>query len=119
MSQLYKITRWLGWAIGLSLPSSNSRTLTWFVLRLPEEFHQAAAAQPIIRDQRSNASQSLNNMAQTKHKKRKRETNDLTIFDNLPTSSGQKGEDLIQTTRVINGYQDDSKIQLEKLRTRS
>ena len=43
--------------------------------------------------------------------------NDLTRFGNLPTSSGQRGEDLIQL-QSYKGYKDHPKIQLEKLRTR-
>jgi len=44
-------------------------------------------------------------------------TNNLTRFDKLPTSSGQKedlGEDLIQTTE-LQGLQSDLKIQLIKI----
>ena len=48
----------------------------------------------------------------------KREQTILTRFRNLPTSSGQKGENLIQTIE-LKGLQIDLKIQLEKLRTRS
>ena len=44
----------------------------------------------------------------------KEKTNDLTRFDNLSTSSKQKGEDLIQSTE-LQGLQIDLKIQLENL----
>jgi len=39
-------------------------------------------------------------MDEYKTKERKREINDLTRFDNLLISSGQKGEDIIQTTEL-------------------
>ena len=47
-----------------------------------------------------NAESTLNNMTRAEIQKRKRETNDLTRFNNLLTSSGQKREDLIQTTEL-------------------
>jgi len=40
----------------------------------------------------------------------KEKTNDLTRFNNLPMSSGQKREDLIQSTK-LEGLQIDPKIQ--------
>ena len=54
-------------------------------------------------------------MHEHKYKEKKREANDLTRFGKLPTSSGQKGEDLIQTTE-LQGLQIDLKIQIENLR---
>jgi len=39
-------------------------------------------------------------MHEHKYKEKKREANDLTRFGKLFTSSGQKGEDLIQTTEL-------------------
>ena len=68
----------------------------------------------ITRDQNSNAESITNNMHKHKIKERKRETNNLMRFDNLLTSSGQKGEDLIQITE-LQGLQIDPKIQIENL----
>ena len=55
----------------------------------------------ITRDQRYQTPSQSPNIERNKIQKRKQETNDLTRFGNLPTSSGQKGEYLIQTNRVI------------------
>jgi len=46
-------------------------------------------------------------------KERKRETNDLTRFDDLPTFSGQKRNVFIQTTE-LQGLQSDPKIQIRE-----
>jgi len=50
-------------------------------------------------------------MHELKYKERKWEINDLPRYDKLPTSLGQKEEDLIQTTE-LQGLQIDPKIQL-------
>jgi len=41
-------------------------------------------------------SQSGTNMERSKHKRKKRETNDLTRLDNLPMSSGQREKILLK-----------------------
>jgi len=59
-------------------------------------------------------SQLQTNISRTQIQREKMRTLDLTRFDNLPTSMGQKGEDLIQSTK-LQGLQSDSKIQLIKI----
>ena len=50
------------------------------------------------------------NIARTQNQREKARTNILVRFDNLPTFSGQKGEDLIQPTVL----QIDPKIQIRE-----
>ena len=57
-------------------------------------------------------SQSQMNIARTKQPREKAITHNLMRFDNLPTSSGQKGEDLIQSTELY-GLQIYPKIQID------
>ena len=54
-------------------------------------------------------SQSRTNIARTQNTKEKARTTNLTRFGNLPTLSGQKGEDLIQPTE-LQRLQSDPKI---------
>ena len=68
------------------------------MLRPPEEFNRLHRSLEISAP---NVESISNNMTRTKILKRKLETNDLTRFGNLPMSSGQKGEDIIQTNRVV------------------
>jgi len=61
-------------------------------------------------------SQSRSNITRIQIQKEKARINNLTRFGNLLTSSGQKGEDLIQPIELQ--LQIDSKIQITKLRIR-
>jgi len=56
-------------------------------------------------------------MTRTKHKRRKREANDLKRFDNLPTFLEQEGRRFYSNNKITKGYKDDPKIHLEKLHT--
>ena len=83
------------------------------MLRPPEE-HTLISNMSIFRDQRSIAESISNNMHEHKYKERKWETNNFTRFEKIPTSSGQKGKDLIQATE-LQELQIDLKIQIENL----